>query len=1258
MNKKLYYRVFAFVATFLFSVAAIYAQAPVRTYVCQKGGVAAHVFSASATTYTFTEDANLNALWLKADGTTEPLQTMADAYGTPPTFTGNISIPEFYFGKTKVKYFGLTGAGCLYFGTEDAISAQANPDVDIRGSSKLKTFVYLEFLNGAYNAVMERNECVVTSVYAGENATAKYEIVGDTLFVGYENLKVYSKNNATTLPLSFQYKITPDGNITLIPVAMRPTGSTDRSTGANYFFFKLGLIPGSGMSENIFLNNLRGTVTTVQPYPGIPNVEITDASYPSESYAFMQPAPCRVIASPKITRWSYNITATEFEINPTSEGMLWAEGTMCIFLLSTKASLTGNDLPQNGTEYSDRAGLKIGTSVFATVAMRDEANGSYIQNKRVTGLTPDTRYYLYAFPYNDTCSNLQYNTTDIPRLEIKTAMLPPSLQVEEASISDTGYVISVAKAGNAPYLLAVSTRQISPAILLTNRLHPKPGGYATGDVITIGNEKIEVLAPCATDASYRVGGLTAGTERWYYAWSTRTDQSEYSYEPICRGFSTLQRVPSTVNFDSAAVNVEITSPAAGGPAGWLFGEDNDNPFYVYEFTSLKTGKILSVRMLKNVEDNSIMHSTAVSPVFESGENLRVGAIFNLYFWKEGSIAGEYLASAPNATDTLYLQYRLDGQEDWTTMATVTNSAKVSEGMLSVKTPAFETAGKSFRLRVSVVSNQGVGRDGSNYASIQSVSVYVPCSEVSALRVSDVMHNNALVTWEDRNNTPRAESYVVNWNESNTAIQKRMDVLVREANIRGLASHTPYEVSVRAVCGAGDTSAEQMVRFTTHRGLPYALKAASDGKMPEEITFRMGDLPATGHASLGEPDKEVWRMAEFGNDSMFIWLKRVKENPLWLRFPVLAVGNTRGKAQLDMTTWGTDKFWHQDSLFVFVSSDSLFSRSEVLAVLDSSYFTTQAHKVSVEFEVETPYLYIALYTKFQDRTDTDIDTIFANHIKVEWTDIYCDPVKSLRQSHLETNSVDISWSGEGLEYALLYREEESEKWDTVFTSETTIHLEGLKSGTSYEYYVLTYCDEEREKVSEKSSTRVFATLEDCDVPRLEILEGTETQDGVVVVVLSSAPKKQLSIRSADLDECPYEFDLIDVQRDTTIIRGLTDCEAVTYYIKARAVCMAGISAWTAEQSFTTLPKSVSSTEEAKLNDALRVRVTADEIILENYTGEYVKELQAFSTTGRRLAVFPVNSSADVRLTHRLPQGAVLLRAISEGAGMATFKVIIL
>ena len=215
---------------------------------------------------------------------------------------------------------------------------------------------------------------------------------------------------------------------------------------------------------------------------------------------------------------------------------------------------------------------------------------------------------------------------------------------------------------------------------------------------------------------------------------------------------------------------------------------------------------------------------------------------------------------------------------------------MSGGALSVRTSSFETAGKNFRLRVLTASNhKPAARETTNYASIRSMSVYVPCGEVSALQVSDVMNSTALVKWEDVNNTPRAGSYAVAWNkiEAPGAPQKT-NVLVREANLRGLASHTPYVVSVRAVCGAGDTSAEQRVEFTTYRGLPYALKIAADGTVPEEITFRKGVLPTTGHAALQgvDAEKSVWEGAALPADSTRIAFDfKIANNPFCLHLPV-------------------------------------------------------------------------------------------------------------------------------------------------------------------------------------------------------------------------------------------------------------------------------------------------------------------------------------------------------------------------------------
>lgn len=1247
-------------AAFLFGSGALYAQSPVRTYTCETGNVQAHAFSDAATTYTFNEETNLETLWLKADGSTAALNVLPDAVSTPQSFTGNAPVPEFYFGKEKVRFFGLTGAGCLYFGAEDVISAQANPDMDITGSGKLKNLVFLQFLNGT--VVSGMSWIYETSVYAGTDAAVRYEIADDTLFVGYENLKVYSQDKLTSLSLSFQYRITPDGSISFVPVAMQPSGVTNKTTGAHYFLFQLGLFPGGSKSEGVFLKDLDGAVESeIQTWGALPKIEITQTSYPTTSYSFVKPAPCQVIASPEVSTWSYRVTDTELELNPATQSstITWKEGLKCVLLLSTQASLTGDDLPQNGEEYSDKIGEKIGSSVFATVATK-ETSGSFMKYRSVDGLTPDTRYYLYAFPFNDDCSGFTYNTQDIPRLEIKTAMASPvSLQVNEATISDTGYTLSVSTGDNAPYLLAVSPRQLMPRTLLYNRIPLKEGGYAKGDVITIGDETMEVLAPCLTEESYPVGGLTPGAERWYYVWSTRADQSEFSYEPVCLGVSTLRTMPDTLDFDAAAANANMTSPSAGGPAGWSFGEDNDHSFYVYEREG--EGKFLSVAMQQN-DEKGVSHSTAVTPVFVSGDARKAGATFNLYFWKLSTV-GEYEPATLDRTDTLYLQYRLEGQDSWTTASTVTSAASVNGGNLSVEMPAFETAGKSFRLRVLAASNfVPSGRESAPSASIRSIRVYVPCSEVSAPQVSEVMHNRALLSWTDVN-TPRAGSYAVMWKQSDASAWQEMNVLVREASLTKLTPDMPYVASIRSVCGAGDTSIAQEVYFQTHRTLPYALKPTAEGAMPSEITFRTGGLPASGDAALQEvgADAEVWKMEKFEGDSMFISLKRAEEveNTLWLRFPVLAVGNTRGKAQLDMTLWGTNGLIAWDSLFVLVSSDSLFSRTEVVATFDSSYFVSEAKKVSVEFEVNTPYLYIALYTKFE--ADGGNHTLFANHISVDWSDIYCDPAGSIRQSHLEKNSIDISWSGEGLEYGLFYREADNAEvgWDTIFTSETSWHLDNLKSNTSYEYYLVTYCDDSREKFSEASDIRVFTTLMSCEISYFEVVAGSETSDGVTVIVLTDAPTKQASVRPADEDACPYDFGVMDLKFDTVKLRGFTQCENTTYYIKVRAVCPTETGSWTEEQTFTTLPYSSNSPfEEAGLNGALRVRVTADEIVLENLTGEYVRELQAFSTAGRLLNVFAVNSSADVRLAHRLPQGAVLLRAVGENGRTATFKAIVM
>ncbi|MDE5543808.1 MAG: hypothetical protein K2I83_00155, partial [Bacteroidales bacterium] len=75
-------------------------------------------------------------------------------------------------------------------------------------------------------------------------------------------------------------------------------------------------------------------------------------------------------------------------------------------------------------------------------------------------------------------------------------------------------------------------------------------------------------------------------------------------------------------------------------------------------------------------------------------------------------------------------------------------------------------------------------------------------------------------------------------------------------------------------------------------------------------------------------------------------------------------------------------------------------------------------------------------------------------------------------------------------------------------------------------------------------------------------------------------------------------------------------------------------------------------------AVKVRIFESQIIIENTQGLYIKSLQAFSTDGRLLKTYSVNSDQNAYIYHSLPKGAALLRVLGENGKTATYKTIIL
>ncbi|MDE6694465.1 MAG: fibronectin type III domain-containing protein, partial [Bacteroidales bacterium] len=1106
--------------------------------------------------------------------------------------------------------------------------------------------------------------------------------------------------------------------------------------------------------EGCFLQDLAGKVGM----RSMENIKITKETYPNQTYRMFPPAACEEVENPEITDWSYTVTSDYIELN--NNDMMCNEGCQaCLLILSAEETLTGANLPVDGREYTE-AGTKIGSSLF--VVKGDVVKGTLfwggkVANRTASGLTPGTTYYLHAFPYVTDCAGVRYNTTNIPHRAITTAIAPVnSVSVDEASITENGFTLNIDKGDAERYVLAVSHRQISPFAKIP--LSAKEGGHKVGDKLIFAYSdaevseryELEVLA-VGTDAQYKMVAQP-NTDYYFYVWSTDASQSKFSFDVRTCGVATPYLVPAVFAFDSAA-----RTPMT--PAGWtLPTTENGKSFLVVEPIGQK---LLTARCY--ADSQAPLRIEAISPVIKGGASVAVTT--ELYFWKMPSNGLEPVNASLRDGDTVYIQYKGLSENAWTTLSAVTK-ADVLAGRNTITTEGFYLL-EDFQLRYLAVTKNILAEnstEGYPNISILSVRVGIVCRKISSdPEVSQIMQDRATLSWEDDDNTPRAEAYHLRYRLSENDAWTGRIARNRSYTFPGLKDNTTYTMEVAAVCSAGDTSDYVNVSFTTLRGLPYKFALASKpgstnpDTLPEGVTLKTGALPASGTASLSEPDAEKTVWAPMQKTNVYgagLTVDASMNNPLWLNLPVISTGVSRGKARLSfkLSAWSeadaaqAATFGATDTLWVLCSADNKFNGTNAKIKVNLSEVTPQGKTFTFDFEVENAYHYWAVYTNLK----TTGNVLFIDSLKIEWTDLYCNAATNLRQSNLSHHSVDISWTGEGMEYGIVYNNRKTDKWDTVYTYETTYTFDNLIPGTPYQYYIIVYCDADRLKMSEKSAIRYFITEEYCDVPTIEIVAGSETWHGVTVVTQSD--EKTREFRIDPKDNYGIGWNAKNGDKDTTRIHGLVELHefgAITYFIKVRAICPNDTSAWSESKEFTTLPPppcGMPTDLKAKVNEAtktatlswtagennltyrvvyragsalrsdtlyssypsctinnirsnvvytwsvrsycerplacdsavegnrfgtnvgtesvqgfdkaIKVRVFESQIIIENNEGLYIKSLQAFSTDGRLLKTYPVNSDQNAYIYHNLPKGAALLRVLGENGKTATHKTIIL
>ncbi|MDE5543811.1 MAG: fibronectin type III domain-containing protein, partial [Bacteroidales bacterium] len=208
--------------------------------------------------------------------------------------------------------------------------------------------------------------------------------------------------------------------------------------------------------------------------------------------------------------------------------------------------------------------------------------------------------------------------------------------------------------------------------------------------------------------------------------------------------------------------------------------------------------------------------------------------------------------------------------------------------------------------------------------------------------------------------------------------------------------------------------------------------------------------------------------------------------------------------------------------------------------------------------------VRTYCTYEDSSELSLPVTF--------TIPSCGAPASVSATHIMSTSADLSWSGNGQSYAVIYAPRRGEvKIDTLYTQETSVSLTGLIPDMAYSVYVISYCGEGHTSPSEPSETEYFNTQVVCTAPRIEVVEGSVTWQSVAIAIFDApSPDGEIYIRSKDTVDYKLEY-LMDIKgRDVVKPFGFIDVENITYIVMARSFCEVDTSDWSEIVEFTTLP----------------------------------------------------------------------------------------
>ena len=569
--------------------------------------------------------------------------------------------------------------------------------------------------------------------------------------------------------------------------------------------------------QNGVNTNFQWSGRTVTGTVNSSTVRTSSSEFPNTGlvYTYTPSLPCTI---PTASATAFSVGALSVDATSSNGNSFTAAlpaPTNYLIVRSTVNSTPNNiDIP-NGVYWA------VNDLIAGTYSVISTSNATSFSQ---TGLTPNTRYYYWAIPYNANClGGPFYKMSSIAAATVATCIESPTALIA-ANVDGNSFLASWdAVAGATDYQIDVSTSSTFTTTL------PLYTNVSTGGMISIS---VTGLVPLTT-YYYRVRASSLGCG---------LNSATVTVATLCGAFP----IPYFQNFD--------TTPVATVPSCFTVADDNLDgiTWQVQNTAAASTPNAYHLR--------TNTPTSADDWFFLPGLNLTGGVTYRLKFKYNTTVTGSFAEN---------LRVRMGSSP------TASNMNVTLSNLSNITNTVYQTAVVDFT--PIVTDAYYLGFQGSSFVLqskilIDDISIIVSptCFEPTNIVVTTVGVTTATIAWT-ASTPPPANGYQYYLSTSN--VQPSAAVLpagsvgagITTATLTGLAAATLYYVWVRGNCSASDKSEWSLIQtFSTDCAAP-ALLPRVNGSLCGGGSATLQVTPASGSTVQWYSDLAATNVVGSGNN---------------------------------------------------------------------------------------------------------------------------------------------------------------------------------------------------------------------------------------------------------------------------------------------------------------------------------------------------------------------------------------------------------